>query len=719
MRIPPWLLEWVETTRWRLVQHGIARYPGLSQRERNDAVQMAIYHLLFSRLAAARGWQADDQFLFSTDGAGAGEPLWRTVHGLDLPLCPSECSALPVEILGQLHEYFLGHVIQWTADQRVVIEANLEVQKAGGVFYTPAPIVDYIVRHTVGQRLHDLCMSVIRPPVPELAILDPACGCGMFLLGAYQYLLDWHRDWHLRNGPDRHPRELYQGTDGGWYLTLAEKKRLARHHIFGVDIDPQAVQVAKMSLWLKMLQGESRDSLARQRRLGYDCDPLDLSGNIQCGNSLIGPDFRIGHHHAITDATARHWMNVFDWRQAFASLRTRDHFDVVIGNPPWGQKSITADMRLKNYLRATYPSSAGIFDLFRPFVEQGIRLLADGGWFGMVLPDIVLLKNYTATRRYLLENLRLERIDWWGMTFTDAVIDAATIIGSKQPTSMNHLIQVASHDADTPFSQQIPQADFWTNPRYMFNLYLTPYKRMVLEQLKLFPTLGDYFELHEGVHSGNMRRELFIDRPMNETCRELYFGRGELTPYRLCWNGRYLHLAAVPTTKTRQRYANLGKPDWHEREKLLVRRTGDQVLAAVDRHCRYASNNFFLVFPKRDYWLTLDGLCALLNSRFMTWYFRAIEPRQGRVFAELKIKHLATFPLPRSKEACQTLNQRGVQRATLAARLTDNRAPLDVRQAIDDLNRAIEMVVRDTFGLPENGTEDFTHERKPGSILRG
>jgi hypothetical protein len=85
------------------------------------------------------------------------------------------------------------------------------------------------------------------------------------------------------------------------------------------------------------------------------------------------------------------------------------------------------------------------------------------------------------------------------------------------------------------------------------------------------------------------------------------------------------------------------------------------VLAAVDREGRWASNNFFLVFPKRPCSLDLDGLCALLNSRFMTWYFRAIEPRQGRAFAELKIKHLTVFPLPEGVAAAR-LNDLGRRR---------------------------------------------------------
>jgi hypothetical protein len=99
---------------------------------------------------------------------------------------------------------------------------------------------------------------------------------------------------------------------------------------------------------------------------------------------------------------------------------------------------------------------------------------------------------------------------------------------------------------------------------------------------------------------------------------------------------------------------------------LLVRRTGDSVTAAVDEAGRYASNNFFLLVPTRACHLSLDGLCALLNSRFMTWLFRTIEPREGRAFAELKVKHLVEFPLPPASADCALLNELGARQRALA-----------------------------------------------------
>jgi hypothetical protein len=256
------------------------------------------------------------------------------------------------------------------------------------------------------------------------------------------------------------------------------------------------------------------------------------------------------------------------------------------------------------------------------------------------------------------------------MRFEGAVIDAATVVATRSaPPPAGHQVRVAVHDPRRPLAHAIGQDEFRRNPRCAFNLLLTPDDRALLDRLAAFPKLGDCFEAHEGVHSGNVRDELFVDAPLDDSCHPLLFGRDEIVPYRLRWRGRYLRLSTAPGpgagVAAGRRYANLGRREWHERPKVLVRRTGDRVIAAVDPDGRYASNNFFLVLPRPSAdgcGLTLHGLCALLNSSFLTRHFRMVEPRRGRAFAELKIKHLAAFPLPPGVRACRELNRLGALR---------------------------------------------------------
>jgi hypothetical protein len=348
-------LREIETWRELLAKNIALRNPNLSQRELNYAVQVTIDRIIFLRMCEDRGIEsygqllglvngpaiydrlkqvfrnADDRynsglFYFHPEKDRAEPPdeltpgliiedkvLKEIIQGLYYPESPYEFSVLPAEILGQVYEQFLGKVIRLTKGHQAKVEDKPEVKKAGGVYYTPAYIVDYIVRHTVGKLIEDKTPK----QVSKLRILDPACGSGSFLLGAYQYLLDWHRDWYAADSPVEHTKELYQGPHGGWRLTTAEKKRILLNNIYGVDIDPQAVEVTKLSLLLRVLEGESSDTLERQRRLWHERALPDLADNIKCGNSLIGPDYYDGRQLTMFDDDESYRINVFDWNTAF------------------------------------------------------------------------------------------------------------------------------------------------------------------------------------------------------------------------------------------------------------------------------------------------------------------------------------------------------------------------------------------------------------------
>jgi hypothetical protein len=649
-----------------------------SQPKLDDAAQLILLRLIFARMCADRGLglgnNLDEARLLGQiphalviDDVALEEILGGLGDNTGLP-------ALPIAYLGQAYELLLTSGSCSPRPRHAHALHKPETKKAGGVYYTPATIVDHVVQHTVAELLGRELSS------PR--IVDPACGAGSFLLAAYEFLLDWHRNHNNAHGTEK--------------LTFAAKKRILLGCIYGVDIDPRAVAVTRLSLLLKLAEDCSPADL--QRAL-----TLNLEGNLKCGNAVIAPDF--------DDGAAGAGLGAFDWAGGFPHIMRTGGFSAVIGNPPWGQKGVSRDATIKQYLWTRFPSSRGIHDLFRPFVEQGIALLSPGGMFGFVLPDIVLLKDYEATRRYLLEQLALTRIDWWPMPFPDAVIDAATIVGRKGSAPKRHRIQIAVHDPKAPLAQTIAQGDFWANPRLAFNLHLTPRKRRFLKKLACCPRLGDYFDVHEGVHSGNIRHELFVSTRLDASCRELYVGRGDFAPYHMHWQGRYIRLSALPGSKTPGRHANLGRPEWHQRVKLLVRRTGDRVLAAIDRDHRFASNNFFLVFPHLPCSLDLCGLCALLGTCLMTTYFRIVEPRRGRVFAELKIKHLATFPLPPAilqAGGCQRLNELGARRFELASNPASAPLTIDASHVLelDDL------IEQEVSGLLE--ISDLCAKHSPG-----
>ncbi|HVS36006.1 MAG TPA: N-6 DNA methylase, partial [Gemmataceae bacterium] len=511
-------LDEIEKWRDQLAKNLALRNTDLSSRELNFAVQITIDRIIFLRMCEDRGVEtygqlqalqngtavysrlkqlfqhADDRYnsgLFhfhkEKDRTEAPDELTPGLHiddvvlksifrSLYYPESPYEFSVLPVEILGHVYEQFLGKVIRLTASHMAKVEEKPEVKKAGGVYYTPSYIVDYIVQQTVGRLLEGKTPK----EAAGLTVLDPACGSGSFLVGAYRHLLDWHLKQYQENGPEKHKKEVFQAAGGVWRLTTAEKKRILLNNIYGVDIDPQAVEVTKLSLLLKVLEGESQESIETQLKVYRQRALPDLAANIKCGNSLIGPDFYETEQAALLDEEERYRINVFDWKAAFPKIMKEGGFGAVIGNPPWGQKEVADQNGIKDYVWRRYQSTKGIYDLFRPFVEKGIELIRPGGFFGLVLPDIILLKDYIETRKLLLEQLSLQAIDWWGMAFADAVIDAATIVGAKGPTPQGHIVKVAVHDPEAPLAQEMYQADFWSNPRLVFNLHLTSEKRAVL-----------------------------------------------------------------------------------------------------------------------------------------------------------------------------------------------------------------------------------------------
>ncbi|NTW78091.1 MAG: N-6 DNA methylase, partial [Syntrophaceae bacterium] len=341
-----------EIESWRdALAKNIALRNTVSVRELNDCVQRTIDRIIFLRIAEDRGiedygilrslcngqntyarlqelfYKADDRynsglfhFRHEKDEAEPPDNLTMSLTIDDKPLkdilkrlyypdSPYEFSVLSADILGQVYEQFLGKVIRLTSDHRAVVEDKPEVKKAGGVFYTPTYIVDYIVKNTVGKLLEGKTPK----KVDDLRILDPACGSGSFLIGAYQYLLDWHLKWYAENNPDKHAKAkkptLYKGSGDAWHLTTAERKRILLNNIYGVDIDSQAVEVTKLSLLLKVLEGETGESLNQQRKLFHERALPNLGGNIKCGNSLIGPDFYDGRQMSMLDDEEMHRVN--------------------------------------------------------------------------------------------------------------------------------------------------------------------------------------------------------------------------------------------------------------------------------------------------------------------------------------------------------------------------------------------------------------------------
>ncbi|NOQ34191.1 MAG: N-6 DNA methylase, partial [Methanosarcinales archaeon] len=333
--------------------------------------------------------------------------LKAIIPSLYYPKSPYEFSVLGVEILGNVYEQFLGKVIRLTAGHQAKVETKPEVKKAGGVYYTPQYIVDYIVKNTVGK----LVAGKTPEEIAEIKILDPACGSGSFLIGAYTYLLRYHLDWYVENKPKKHKKAVFQVRENEWYLTTDEKKRILLSNIHGVDIDSQAVEVTKLSLQLKVLENESRESVDQQVKLGMEGILPNLGGNIKCGNSLVGPDFYDAGQMTLFDEDEMRRANVFDWDDAmkgFGEIMARGGFDCVIGNPPYVRQELLKEQ--KGYFKDHYQVYQGTADLCAYFIEKGVSLLRSGGFFSYIVANKWMRANYGKPLRQWLKTKRIEEI---------------------------------------------------------------------------------------------------------------------------------------------------------------------------------------------------------------------------------------------------------------------------------------------------------------------
>jgi hypothetical protein len=337
------------------------------------------------------------------------ELLARIIKRLYPPESPYRFDVIGVELLGSIYERYLGNTIRLTPKQ-VKVEEKPEVRKAGGVYYTPRYIVDYIVRETVGKAIEGKSPKQIE----KIRILDPACGSGSFLIGAFQYLIDYHVKWYLAHPEQEvrhaHPsldfmREVHTDPDGAKRLSVYRKAKILRHNLFGVDIDPQAVEITMMSLYLKALEGEKSQLPPKQHILP------ELKYNIMCGNSLIGPD--IYDQGVLFAEDERDRINAFDWSAVapvsppaigdgdIAATKTNRFsqsgapapsigqvihsggFDVVIGNPPYGAVLGEEDTA---YLRKRYSTATSELDTYGLFIEKATNVCKSQGRISMIIP---------------------------------------------------------------------------------------------------------------------------------------------------------------------------------------------------------------------------------------------------------------------------------------------------------------------------------------------
>lgn len=330
--------------------------------------------------------------------------LKSIVKNLYPPESPFQFDVIEPEILGRIYENFLGSKIHLTETHLARVKEKPEVVHAKGVYYTPEWIVENIVQDTVVQLIKDKNPTEIK----KIKILDPACGSGSFLLGAYQTLLDYHKEWYAQNKKiHKYEKDYYLNEQGDIILTSQKKGEILKNNIFGVDIDREATEVAILSLYIKVMEDGSDT-----QGLMFKQDTLlpKMTDNIKCGNSLIDREALYE-----SDMFGKEDILVFDWQKEFADVFAQGGFDAIIGNPPYikiQELQKWAKEEVELYKKIYQSGTSGNFDIYVLFIERAMQLLNSQGLFGMILPNKFFTADYGQRLRGLIKNSIFKVVDF-------------------------------------------------------------------------------------------------------------------------------------------------------------------------------------------------------------------------------------------------------------------------------------------------------------------
>jgi len=616
------------------------------------------------------------------------------------PDSPYAFSHVPADILGQVYEQFLGQVIRITPGRQVKVEPKPEVKKAGGVYYTPTYVVDYIVKNTVGK----LVEGKTPKRLATMRVLDPACGSGSFLIGAYQFLINWYRDEYVKDGPQKHKNEIVRDEVGNWRLTLHEKKEILIRHIYGVDVDTQAVEVTKLSLLLKVLEGESQFKLFHERALP------DLGNNIKCGNSLIAPDFYQNQQMLLLDEDERFRINVFDWRDGFAQVMGYGGFDAVIGNPPY---LYSAGQEYADYFATHYALSQTQADFYVYFLEKALALCRKGGILSFIVSDSWLnSENFSTLRNHILQMHELFAIGVFDYpVFKDATLENSILFLSKssQPSS-------------------IAVTRFWSDVEYRVTNHLDPKdaverglidprysaaaEKVVAKVERNSEPLERLVRLNRGIHAyrtdgygqsafgGGFQTErdkeeqsYHADRKVNESYLPEIKGK-DVGRYTLTPTGVFVSYGPW--------LAESREPEFFVNPKLAVRKIlGPKLSGVFIADPTAIDQSLYIAISESNDETLLKHILGVLLSAIGAWYLRTKYSIYDTLYPWHTKKQLSQFPMkPKDTNLVRLVDTMLVLNSRLTLARTDQERTALHRQ-IESTDRQIDKLVYDLYSLTQ------------------
>jgi tRNA1(Val) A37 N6-methylase TrmN6 len=560
-------------------------------------------------------------------------------------------SQVDVNILGHIFENSLNEIESVNAEiEGADFDKQTSKRKKDGVFYTPKYITKYIVENTIGKlctekktdlgikeeeyfkgrknrnkatiaNLVDL-LDTYRDWLLQLTICDPACGSGAFLNQALNFLIAEHT----------YIDELKTKVLGGGLQFSDIENTILENNIFGVDLNEESVEIAKLSLWLRTAQP--------RRKLN------DLSSNIKCGNSLI-------------DSKAIAGNKAFTWETEFPKVFEKGGFDVIIGNPPYVFARDNFSQEIKDYYSKKYVSAEYQINLYLLFIERTINIIRDTANYGLIIPNAwLMIESAKGLRNFILQNCEINQIiNLAGYSFEGVNVETIIIIATKSKESINsNEVDVSlSQGKEFRFAHKRKQIDFENNEGFEFKVFsdetsveLTNKLKKdseILDDLVLIKAGLQAYEKNKGEPKQSVEdvknRPYDFNYKFDENTHKYLEGK-DVGRYFVNWSGLFLQYGkqlASPRT------INL-----FDGEKIIIREiTGkfpNSIISTYNEKLYLYNRSNIGIIKREEKNISLKYIVAILNSKLIAYYFVKNTAKSVRkMFPKIILNDLRKFPI--------------------------------------------------------------------------
>ena len=590
-------------------------------------------------------------------------------------------SQVDVNILGHIFENSLNEIENVNAEiEGLEFDKRKTKRKKDGVFYTPKYITKFIINCTVGKLCSTqkstlgitesdykksskgrkkVTLKKLKEKLDEyrewllkITIIDPACGSGAFLNEALDFLIREHQ----------YIDELEASLFGGGLVFRNVENTILEQNIYGVDINEESVEIAKLSLWLRTAQP--------RRKLN------NLNKNIKCGNSLISNKSLSG-------------SKAFNWQEEFSSVFSRGGFDVVVGNPPYGDYFSEKE---KDFLIRKYSKSfSGTFDMYIFFYELAINICAEHGRLCFITPNTFTdYHQFSGLRKLLVENNHIDYVIGLSKVFEDAIVDTAILSltkNDKQEQAFNgkifkeKIFSLEDERLPSVNSDNLDSSGFIIKSAEQFDVQELASKQPY--------RLGDIIRITQGITTGGNncflgKRSLFHDAGISDfAIKKVLMGK-TINRYKIINDDEFIlysvkttppdvqktiesHLISFKEKLSKKRETKQGKLPWYclhwarneddfNEPKILIRQTANNIIGVFDDQNYYPIDSLHTLNLRPSIVKTenssdvLKYILGILNSNLFKYLYKWKLDEDGKVYPQVKKVNIEWLPIPEIKD---------------------------------------------------------------------